>query len=893
MDLKPGDKLGPYELVSAIGKGGMGEVWMARDPRLGRDVAIKVSGQQFTDRFEREARAVAALNHTNICILHDVGPNYLVMELIEGPTLADRIQEGPIPLKEALVIAKQIAAALEAAHDKNIVHRDLKPANVKIKPDGSVKVLDFGLAKSAEQTELSSDSPTMMSGTHVGMILGTAGYMAPEQARGKKDLDKRADIWAFGVVLYEMLTGKRLFQGEDVTHTLAAVIMQEPDLSAAPAEVLPLLKRCLEKDPKQRLRDIGDWELLWVTERATVAPSQSRLGETHWIGAAAVLAIVAAVGLVGWYRATRPAPLKPLVRLDVDLGAGVSLGSTIGVYAIISPDGARLVYVSQGKLFTRRLDQSRAVELAGTEGAIQPFFSSDGHWVAFFANSKLKKISVEGGAAVDLCSATFPLGGSWGDDGNIIAELTGYGLVRIPAAGGEPTPATELAQGEKMQVWPQVLPGGKAVLFTSSPSITAFDGANIDVVSLAGSPADHRRKTLVLGGTFGRYLPPSNGPAPNGTGHLLYINKGTLFAVAFDPAKLEVRGTPSPVLEAVAYSTRFGFAQFDFSRNGALVYSSGGAAGSNLVTVQWLDTAGKTQPLLAKPALYSTPRLSPDGQRLAVNVATGGGRDLWVSDYKRDIMTRLTFDGASGDAAWTPDGKLLVYWSSSGSGSTISAIRADGAGQPQRLLESKNPIVPFSFSPDSRRLVYFEIDPRTHQDIWTLPLDVSDPDHLKPGKPELFLRTPFLEYEPALSPDGRWVAYMSDESGQTEIYVRPFPGPGGKWQISNGGGVHPSWSRNGRELFYETAPPDNRIMVVEYMANTDSFMPDRPRLWTETRINGLTGSTDSDPAPDGKSIAALMPVDAPETPGAQQTQNHVIFLLNFADELQRKVPVVK
>jgi serine/threonine-protein kinase len=358
MDLKLGDKLGAYEIVSLLGKGGMGEVWKARDPQLGRDVAIKVSAQQFTDRFDREARAIAALNHPNVCTLYHIGPNYLVMEYIEGPTLADRIREGPIPLNEALGIAKQIAAALDAAHEKPIVHRDLKPANVKIKPDGSVKVLDFGLATAAgEEKESGPDSPTML--TIGGMILGTAGYMSPEQARGRK-VDKRADIWAFGVVLYEMVTGKRLFEGETVSDSLAAIIKEEPDLSGVPAQVRPLLKRCLEKEPNKRLRDIGDWAFLLVSVPAAPEAlgdaATSRVG-LPWTAALAVMTLVAAVGLAGWYRAKRPAELKPLVRLDVDLGAGVSLGSANGTDTILSPDGTRLVYVSQGKLFTRRMDQ--------------------------------------------------------------------------------------------------------------------------------------------------------------------------------------------------------------------------------------------------------------------------------------------------------------------------------------------------------------------------------------------------------------------------------------------------------------------------------------------------------------------------------------------------------
>src|SRR5712692_2143921 len=577
MHLAIGTTLGPYEILAPLGAGGMGEVYRARDPRMGREVAIKVSSERFNERFEREVRAVAALNHPNICALYDVGSNYLVMELVEGPALSERIKQGPVPIEEALGIARQIGAALEAADERNIVHRDLKPANIKVKADGVVKVLDFGLAKlGGTPTENANNSPTLsLAETQAGVILGTAAYMSPEQARGKP-VDKRADIWAFGVVLYEMLTGRQLFQGDTISDTLAAVLRQEPEWDRVPAKVRRLLKSCLEKDPKRRLRDIGDaWRQFEEAPEAEPA-TRSRL---LW-AAAGALAVLLAVALWAAWRATRPVEqkLQPLVRLDVDLGPDVSLGSFAGADATLSPDGTRLVYVSQGRLFTRRLDQPNATELAGTQGASEPFFSPDGRWVAFFAQDKLKKISVEGGAAIALCDAPYFLGGSWGEDGNIIAALgTNTRLSRIPSAGGAPTPVTELESGEATHRWPQILPGGKAVLFTASPTANAFDGADIDVMSLA----DHRKKTLERGGTFGRYLP---------SGHLIYVNRGTLFAVPFDLDRLEVRGTPSPVLNQVSYNATSGSAQLDFSQTGTLVYRSGGVAGG-LVTVQWLDAA--------------------------------------------------------------------------------------------------------------------------------------------------------------------------------------------------------------------------------------------------------------------------------------------------------------
>jgi serine/threonine-protein kinase len=452
------------------------------------------------------------------------------------------------------------------------------------------------------------------------------------------------------------------------------------------------------------------------------------------------------------------------------------------------------------------MDQPKAVELAGTGEAYAPFFSPDGQWLVFFAQGKLKKISVEGGSAVALCDAPLGRGGSWGEDGTIIACLSNNSsLSRIPSAGGAPALVTQLAlgQGEVTQRWPQILPGGKAVLFTSHTSTAGFDGANIEVITLA----DHRRKTLQRGGTFGRYL-----PASQGTGHLVYINKGTLFAVPFDPEKLEVRGTPSPVLEEVAYSTTFGFAQFDFSRNGTLVYRSGGASQADLVTVQWLDAAGQTEPLLAKPGVYERPRLSPDGQRLAFS----DGSDIWVYEARRDILTRLTFGGANELVpVWSPDGRYIVF---SGVGS-IWWVRSDGGGKPQLLIQGKNPLYPFSFAPDGKRLLYNETNPATGYDMWTTPIE-SDGAGLRAGKPEIFLQTPADERNGTFSSDGHWLAYASNESGKYEVYVRAFPDKGSKWQISNAGGTYPMWSRDGQELFFRA--DDNRIMAKGRSVNLGS-----------------------------------------------------------------------
>jgi eukaryotic-like serine/threonine-protein kinase len=867
MPLSVGDKLGPYEILAPLGAGGMGEVYRAHDPRLNRDVAIKVSKTEFSERFEREARSIAALNHTNICQLYDVGPNYLVMEYIEGTPL-----KGPLPLDQTLKYAAQICDALDAAHRKNITHRDLKPANILVTKTG-VKLLDFGLAKMGPAAK--ADEATMtMALTGKGEILGTLLYMSPEQVNGE-EADPRSDIFSFGLVLYEMLTGKRAFDGKSQASVIAAILERPaPSVSdLAPVALDRVLKRCLEKDPENR----------WQSARDLKAALELVVGQAHglstghgpvpqrwpWIVAGAAVVIAIVLGAVAW-RATRPAPLKPLVRLDVDLGPDVSLGSALGADMVLSPDGTRLVYWSQGRLFSRRLDQPKALELAGTEGAIAPFFSPDGQWVAFYTQGNLKKISVEGGSAVTLSLARALAGASWGEDGNIIAALgLGAGLSRIPSAGGTPTPATELAQGEVSHRWPQILPGGKALLFTTNTTGGGWDGGNIEVLTFA----DHRRKTLQRGGTYGRYLP---------SGHLTYINNGTLFAVPFDLDTLAVHGTPSPVLEQVAYAPGNGLAQFDFSRNGTLVYRSGGGAGG--LTVQWLDGAGKTQPLLAKPGAYVTPHLSPDGQRLALTMAGGPNSDIWIYESQRDTMTRLTFGGGTNaNPAWSPDGRYIVFEGTGG----IFWLRSDGAGQPQRLTQSTNRQVPFSFTPDGKRLAFFEFV-GGGTDLWTVLLE-SDSSGLRAGKPEPYLQGPSVERHPVFSPDGRWLAYDSNESGTTQVYVRAFPDKGGKWQISNGGGIYPLWSRGGRELFFRT--DDNHIMVAAYTVKGDSFVADKARVWSEKRIaNSGPAGTNYDLAPDGKRIAALMPADAP---GAQTAPNQVIFLENFFDELRRRVPAAK
>jgi serine/threonine-protein kinase len=674
-------------------------------------------------------------------------------------------------------------------------------------------------------------------------------------------------VWSFGVVVYELLTSKRAFPGESVVETLGAVIHQEPDWGAVPERARRLLRWCLEKDPKQRLQSIGDARrvLEEVPEQVVEVPRPSRSSWLAWSIAAASLGLA----VLAWapWRATRPVE-HPLVRLDVDLGNDVSLSSYPGA-VILSPDGSRLVYVSQSRLFTRRLDQPKATELSGTEGAYAPFFSPDGQWVAFFSRGKLEKVSVQGGAVIALRnanSASGEVGGSWGEDGNIIVQLGTGPLFRIASGGGALTPVTELAPGETTHRWPQVLPGGRAVLFTAYAPLRGINESNIEVISLG----DHRRKTLQRGGTYGRYL---------SSGHLVYMNSDTLLAVPFDPNRLEVQGAPLPVLQGIEYSTVVGAAQFDFSRTGTLVYR-GGPAGGGLATVQWLDGAGKKQPLLAKPGDYLYPTLSPDGNRLAL---TSGG-DIWVYEWHRDVMTRLTFGGGNSIPVWSPDGRYIAFQAPGGTFWTSS----DGAGTPQPLTQSKNPQAPWSFTTDGKWLAFDELNPGSARDLWTVPLE-SNTVGLRAGKPEVFLQTSFDERHPSFSPDGRWLAYTSDESGTYQVYVRAFPAvssrPGGKWVISTGSGSYPVWSRNGRELFFRSL--DGQIMVAAYTVQGDSFTAGKPRVWSEIGLPNPRRNYDV--APDAKRIIAVMPVEGAEA----QRQHHVIFQLNFFDELRRRVPTEK
>ena len=705
-----------------------------------------------------------------------------------------------------------------------------------------------------------------MHSTSAGTVLGTAAYMAPEQARGRP-VDKRADIWSFGVVVYEMVTGRTLFARPAVTETLAAVLKEEPDWKPVPNPVGRLLRSCLLKDPLRRLRDIGDARtLLDDPPDAVSSPVTVRRGLPWW--AAGVLATALLVTSTVLWRATRPVE-HPLTRVSVDLGPDALTGTSSTV--AISPDGRRLVFPARGPdgkqlLATRILNQAQTTLLAGTENGFDPFFSPDGEWVGFFADGKLKKISVHGGAPVALCASVNPRGASWSEDHTIVTANIAGPLSRLPDTGGRPQALTELHPGEATHRWPQVLPGGEAILFTTSSNAIGHEDADIEVLSLKTG----RVKPLLHGGYFGRYLP---------SGHLLYVHQGVLFGVGFNTSRLEVRGARTPMMEDVAANPVTGGGQFDFSRapsgSDALVYLAG--TGGAQWRVDWLDASGNTQPLIATPGIYTVPRVSPDGKNLAFIGADGAPQ---IYDLERGTTTRITSTTAGGNLVWAPDGKHLVF----GYGGSLFWVRSDGVGSPQRLLKGDYTVAGSSFSPGGHSLALFETTPETGFDISVLPLDITDPDHPNAGTPQPFLKTPADELFPQFSPDGRWIAYRSDESGSNEIWVRRFPGAGSRFQISDGGGIYVFWSKTRHELFYEAL--DHRIMVVDYREESDAIVATKPRQWSERQIF-YPGVQNLDIAPDGKRLAVLT---ASTAIGADRSLFHVTMLFNYFDELKRMIP---
>lgn len=811
MTLTVGTKLGPYEVRSSLGVGGMGEVYRVSDPRLGRDVAVKVLPESLAidperlARFKREAQILAALNHPNIASIYGLEENSghpaLVMELVEGSTLAERLAEGPIPLDEALNLAKQIAEALEAAHEKGIIHRDLKPANIKIAPDGVVKVLDFGLAKALEGETAASElskSPTISAmATNMGVILGTAAYMSPEQAKGKP-LDRRADIWSFGVVLYEMLTGKQLFTGETASEVLAHVITKEPAweaLAPCPRGIDRLLHQCLVKNPKHRLQAMGDARLCieeYFSGKPDVdpAPESSKTSRGwKWVTLALAGTTLLLSFLLLWLRT---APTNPLLKFAFSVPNGEALVLTNNRAVAISPDGMRTAYVAEveGKihLWLRNSDDFQAHEVPGGENAQGQVFSPDSKWLAFFADGKMKKVPANGGPVVGITDVGDPRGLTWVSDSEIVfSPRPTSPLFVVSANGGAPRSLTELSAErlERSHRWPYALPGGKHVLFTAGDLANpdSYDNANIEGVEVATG----KRKSLLQASCVITYMPQ---------GVLIVARAGALYGVPFDPERMEVKGAPVLLLEHVSGDSTTGIAHATVSTGGTLAYVPGEPiVGSHVV---WVDRKGIVTQLDLPITFYRDPRISPDGKKVALVSAQQGGVDVWVYDLEHKTNARLTYASTNLTPIWSRDGKVIYFTEVDNKDGTwgIWTRPADGSQNAELLLKVPSRALLNDISPDGRTL-YFSMPSKdtTRYSVERLSLQ-------KGAKPESVVDNKFNNAAAELSPDGAWLAYISDESGRQEIYVRDVGSSGARWQVSTDGGLEPHWSPNGQELFY-------------------------------------------------------------------------------------------
>src|SRR5216683_1528619 len=897
MSLKAGTRLGPYEILSAIGAGGMGEVYKARDTRLDRIVAIKVLPAHLADRaelrerFEREAKTIASLNHPHICTLYDTGHqdeiDFLVMEYIEGETLAQRLVKGSLPIQQVMQFAIEIADALDKAHRKGVTHRDLKPGNIMLTKSGT-KLLDFGLAKlrqGAAPAVPISELPTAKDPlTAQGTILGTLQYMAPEQLEGK-EVDARTDIFAFGTVVYEMATGKKCFESKSQASLIASILQIDPPPISSLQPMTPpaldrVVKTCLAKEPDERCQSAKDLtdELMWIAEggsQVALARTTSAKGiraldrRTLIVSAVTLLSVAAVASLATWN--LKPSPPQPVTRTVINLPPGQQLaGLEDGPAVALSPDGAHLAYVARQagtqQLYLRAMDSLESKPITGTDGAANPFFSPDGQWLGFFAEGKLRKVSVNGGATLDFGVGDFfggisGAGASWGSQGIIaFARTTVAPIQQVPDAGGSRQPLTRLGKGDITHRWPEFLPGGRALLFAAASSGITFSTAQVAVQSVG---ADERR-ILVQVGTNPRYAH---------SGHLVYVKEGSLMAVPFDPQRLEVTGTAVSVVEDVLQSPTTGAAQYSISTSGSLVYVAGGvqAAQSRLV---WVSRSGAEQPLAAPPRPYRFPRISPDGRRVAVSIVDQETQS-WVYDLSRGTLSRFTFGGSQNyEAIWTPDGKRIAFESNNSGPMNIFWQLADGSGGLERLTTSEYLNSPDSWSPDGQLLAFVEINPTAGVDISVL--------RLSDRKTHPFIRMQFNLNEPQFSPDGRSLAYISDETGRNEIYVRPYPGPGGKWLISTEGGVDPIWNPNGRELFYRIG---DKMMAVE-ITTQPGFSAGTPRMLFEGRYEAAPVPLHNfDVSHDGQRFLMLKPV---EQEHAAPTQINVV--LNWFEELKRRVP---
>jgi Tol biopolymer transport system component len=886
--IAPHTRLGPYEVLAPLGAGGMGEVYRARDSRLGREVALKflpesvAADESRLSRFEREAKLLASLSHSGVATLYGFeqleGKPVLVMEVVEGPTLADRIQRGGLPWREAVEIGRHIAEALEAAHEAGIVHRDLKPSNIKLSADGRVKLLDFGLGKAIGAKSAASEAKllTETSPTDIGIILGTAPYMSPEQARGEP-VDDRSDIWAFGCVLYEMLTGKRAFPGPTASDVVVAILDREPDWGALPHHTPPpvrsLLRRCLTKDPFRRLHSIADARIE-LEEALTAHSVETRLSASasRWSIAAAVTLALAVGATTAWRRsrvapATRHAP----TRFNIAVARGTELTRDPGVPSIaLSPDGRHLIYAAhRGGLYIRSLDGVEARPLAGAENGWQPFLSPDGRWIGFTADGKMQKVSLEGGSPRPIVAVTNPRGASWGEDGSIVYTPDPWsGLHRVSAEGGTPQKLTEPDPGVgQSHRWPQILPRGGSVLYTIHG--TRVDDARIAVLSLETG----MRKVIVEGGTYGRYVP---------TGHLVYASGGSIFAAPFDVHQAALTGAAVPVVADVRMDSRQGRggAQFDFSTGGTLAYIVPHERPTE-THLLWVDRKGSGMRVPGAPHSFANASLSSDGQRLIVSSREpNGASNLWLYDRGRQTWTQLTFERNNNFPEWSPRGDRFAFDSNREGPSNLFVMPADG-GLATRLTTSNYPQRPTGWSPDGNVLFFEEQTAATDWDLWELSLGA---DRL----PRPLVVAEGSQWSAKLSPDGRWLAYMSDETGRFEVYVRPYRGSDRRWTLSTHGGGDPVWSRTGREIYYSTdvgAPGfpsagTSKVWVVP-VTLTPAFRPGKPRVLFEREKTLF----DFDAVPDGEHFVIV------EAASAVRERLEIVLIPNWFEELKAKVPV--
>jgi len=892
MNLSGGAKLGPYEIVAPLGAGGMGEVYRAKDTRLDREVAIKVlpshlsRSPEFKQRFEREAKAISQLTHPHICTLHDIGhhdgTDYLVMELLEGETLAQRVSKGALPIDQVLRHGIEIASALDAAHRKGVVHRDLKPGNIMLTKSGA-KLLDFGLAKSVTVLESDPSAVTMTQPlTSKGTIVGTFQYMAPEQLEGQ-DADARTDVFAFGAVLYEMATGKRAFEGTSRASLIASIMSSHPRRISelqpmSPLALDHLVRCCLAKDRDDRVQTAHDvkLQLEWIagagSQAGAPAAVSSRRKRREWIAwlAAAACAVAAVYYAAESYRAASTAPRvvrafvpAPEKSKFVFMGQGPGGSGPVA----ISPDGTQLVFVARGeggaeRLYLRPLDSLTARPLPGTEGACYPFWSYDSKTIGFFAGGKLKKIDAAGGPAVTLCNAGSGRGGTWNRDGLILFTPESEGPIhRVSSAGGESTPLTAPKEGDETHRWPFFLPDGRHFLY---------------FIRVKGGASFSEKNVVLLGALDGKTNEPLVHVSSNAvyaSGHILFVRDGTLMAQPFDPSRLKLTGGAFPIAEQILFDAAYTRAVFSVSQNGVLAFQSGSAtAGSQLV---WFDREGKEVGTLGEPALYQTFRLSPDGQMVAVGIvdAKSGQGNLWTIDVARGLRTRFTFAaGLDENPVWSPDGSRLVFDSDRTGRPDLYQKSVTGVGNEELILSLESRSFPGDWSPDGRWIIFASTSPQQPKgDLWALETSGD-------RKPVPIVQTPFDETDARFSPDGRWIAYASDESAQLEVYVMPFPGPGRKWQISTAGGFLPQWGRDGKEIFYIV--PDLKLMSVDVIAEESSLKVGQVKALFQLQPFGAGGQS-FDVTPDGQRFLVKRGL-------ASESESPMTVVVNWPAELTKK-----